>query len=138
MKVDVDINVFMDILTKRSGWTESLATIKILKTNRIQGYISALTIAVLYFLRVRAVGEMQARSECNLMTKDFKTVPLTRKIINAALASQLPEFEDNIQFYSAKREKVDYLITRNKKHFGQQEIPVATPDEFLKVIGVIP
>jgi hypothetical protein len=128
----------MDVLSKRSGWTESLATIKVLKPNKIKGNISALTTAILYFLRLRSVGEMQARSECKLMTKDFKVIPLTRKIINEALASTLPDFEDNIQFYSAKKENVDYIITRNKKHFNQQEISVATPDEFLKIIGVIP
>lgn len=137
MKVHVDINVFMDVLTKRSGWLESLATIEVLKLHGITGYISALTIAVLYFLRLRKIGEMQARAETKTITQDFEIAPLTRAIIISALDSQLPEFEDNIQFYSAKEMTVDYIITRNKKHFDQQEVPIVTPDEFLKIIGVL-
>jgi len=62
---------------------------------------------------------------------------LTRSIILDALDSPLPEFEDNIQFYSAKAMQVDYIITRNKKHFVQQEIPVVTPEEFLHIIGIL-
>lgn len=33
--------------------------------------------------------------------------------------------------------QVDYLTTRNKKHFVQQEIPVVTPEEFLHLIGIL-
>lgn len=31
MKVHVDINVFMDVLTQRAGWVESVAALKSLK-----------------------------------------------------------------------------------------------------------
>ncbi|MDZ7292694.1 MAG: PIN domain-containing protein [candidate division KSB1 bacterium] len=137
MKVHVDINVFMDVLTRRAGWFESLSTIDLLKSYGIAGYISALTIAILHFLRMRKVGEMQARTEVRTITQDFEIVPLTRQIIIDAFDSQLPEFEDNIQFYSAREMQVDYIITRNKKHFDQMGIPVATPDEFLKIIGIL-
>jgi len=137
MKVHVDINVFMDVLTKRAGWFESFSTIDVLKPDGIAGYISALTIAVLYFLRRRKVGEMKARMETKAITQDFEIVPLTQPILVAAFDSQLPDFEDNVQFYTAKEMGVDYIITRNKKHFVQNEIPVVTPEEFLKIIGIL-
>jgi hypothetical protein len=80
---------------------------------------------------------MQARTEVKAITQDFEIIPLTRSIIFEALDSPLPEFEDNIQFFSAKEMQVDYIITRNKKHFVQQEIPVVTPEEFLHLIGIL-
>ncbi len=49
----------------------------------------------------------------------------------------MPEFEDNVQFYSARAMQVDYIITRNKKHFVQPEIPAVTPEEFLHIIGIL-
>jgi predicted nucleic acid-binding protein len=137
MKVLIDINVFMDVLTKRAGWFESFTTIDVLKPQGSTGYISALTVAVLQFLRLKKVGEMQARTEVKAITQDFEIIPLTRPIIFEALDSPLPEFEDNIQFYSAKELQVDYLITRNKKHFIQQDISVVTPEEFLRIIGIL-
>jgi predicted nucleic acid-binding protein len=137
MKVHVDINVFMDVLTQRTGWLESLAAIKILKPYGISGFVSALTMAIIYFQRLRKFGETQARADAKFVTKDFEIVPLTRSIIFEALDSPLPDFEDNIQFYSAKATQVDYIVTRNKKHFAQQEIPVVTPEEFLHIIGIL-
>lgn len=58
-------------------------------------------------------------------------------MIDAAFDSFLPSFEGKIQFYSAKAMHVDYLMTRNKKHFVQNENPVLTPEEFLRTIGVL-
>lgn len=137
MKVHVDINVFMDVLTQRTGWSESLAAIKGLKPRGISGFISALTMAIIYFQRLPKLGETQARADARFVTRDFEIIPLTRQIIFDALASPMPDFEDNIQFYSAKEMQVDYLITRNKKHFAQQEIPVVTPEEFLHFVGIL-
>jgi len=131
------INVFMDILTQRAGWLESLAAIKGLKPRSISGFISALTIAIIYFQRLRQFGETQARADAKFVTRDFEIIPLTRQIVFEALDSSLPDFEDNIQFFSAKTMQVDYIITRNKKHFNQKEIPVVTPVEFLKIIGIL-
>lgn len=137
MKVHVDINVFMDVLTQRAGWLESVAAIKSLKPRGISGFTSALTIAIIYFQRLRKLGETQARADAKFVTRDFEIIALTRPIIVEALDSSLPDFEDNIQFFSAKEMQVDYIITRNKKHFVQQEIPVVTPEEFLHVIGIL-
>ncbi|MGH7456230.1 MAG: hypothetical protein ACRENG_33065, partial [bacterium] len=66
----IDINVFMDVLTKRVGWFESFTTIDSLKPQGITGYISAMTIAVLQFLRLKKVGEMQARAEVKTIIED--------------------------------------------------------------------
>ncbi|MCL4704347.1 PIN domain-containing protein [bacterium] len=137
MKVHVDINVFMDVLTQRAGWVESVAALKSLKPRGISGFTSALTMAIIYFQRLRKFGEMQARTDAKFITRDFEITPLSRQIIFEALNSPLPDFEDNIQFFSAKAMQVDYLITRNKKHFAQQEIPVVTPEEFLHLIGIL-
>ena len=137
MKVHVDINVFMDVLTQRSGWSESLVAIKSLKPRGISGFVSALTMAIIYFQRLRKFGEAQARADAKYITKDFEIVALTRQIVFDALDSPLPDFEDNLQFYSAKEMQVDYIITRNKKHFIQQEVPVVTPEEFLHLIGIL-
>ncbi len=137
MKVHIDINVFMDVLTKRSGWFESFTVIDVLPSHGIAGYISAMTIAVLQFLRLKKVGERRARAEVKTIAQGLEIVPLTPQIIFEALDSPMPEFEDNIQFYSAKAMQVDYLLTRNKKHFVQPDISVVTPEEFLRRIGVL-
>jgi hypothetical protein len=53
-----------------------------------------------------------------------------------ALASALPDFEDNIQLASAEAISADHVITRNKKHFQPAQISIMTPEEWLAVGAV--
>lgn len=43
------------------------------------------------------------------------------------------DFEDAIQFYVAKENKIQYLLTRNKKDFKKADIFVMSADEYLNI-----
>jgi len=42
--------------------------------------------------------------------------------------------EDALQFAAAEESKVDAIVTRNKKHFRQRDIPVWSPEEAVEAI----
>lgn len=141
LKILVDINVFLDVLWKRKGRVASAAVLHCAKTGQIAGYVSALTIPVLYFLNRRRANETRSRQEAERITAGFTILALNESILKLALASPLPEFEDNIQFFSARTESVHFLVTRNKHHYRQPEITVVTPEELvaeLRVRGILP
>lgn len=73
----------------------------------LTGFVSALTIPILYFLNKSLLGEKRARREAKWMTRDCQIVPLTEQTLNKAHRSQLPDFEDAIQFFSSKEVGVD-------------------------------
>jgi len=125
----------MDVLRKRRGWKNSLLVLNKLTDPSLTGFVSALTIPILYFLNRSLLGEKRARREAKWMTRDCQIVPLTEQTLNKSQRSQLPDFEDAIQFFSAKEAQVDYIVTRNKKDFQQKEIVVFTPEELLKKLS---
>ena len=45
--------------------------------------------------------------------------------------TEFEDFEDAMQYFSAMRESVDYIVTRNKKDFKAAQIPVFEPQEFI-------
>ena len=47
------------------------------------------------------------------------------------MESKFKDFEDAMQYFSAKHEDIDYIITRNKKDFTASDIPVLKPQEFV-------
>ena len=104
MKVLVDVNVFIDVMTKRANWQGSLRVLN---------------------------EERQARADAQASVKGFRLVSLTQEIIDKALASALPDFEDNIQLASAKAIAADHIITRNKRDFQPAPISILTPEEWL-------
>jgi predicted nucleic acid-binding protein len=105
----------------------------LVESGKVNGYISALTPAIVYFDRRRVFTEQESRSAVERLLSNFKVIALTRNLIKHALGHPCPEFEDNIQLVSAIKAKVDYIVTRNKKHYRQMDIDVFTPDEFIQI-----
>ena len=137
MKILVDVNVFIDVLTKRAGWEGSLRVLNLVRqSHEVEGWASALTVPLLYFFRLRVVGERQARADAQASVQGFRLVPLSDAIIHQALTSALPDFEDNIQLASAEAISADHVITRNKKDFQPAQIAILTPEEWLAVEAV--
>ena len=132
MKILVDVNVFIDVMTKRANWQGSVRIVNLARTSpEIEGWISALTVPLLYFFRLRVAEERQARRDAQASVTGFTLVPLTVDIVDKAIASILPDFEDNIQLISAETIGVDHIITRNKKDFQPASVSILNPEEWL-------
>jgi predicted nucleic acid-binding protein len=132
LKIFIDVNVFIDVMTKRRGWTESLRVLNLARRSQeIESWTSALTLPLLYFFRRRVVDETTARADAQAILKGVHLEPLSQTILDRALASAGPDFEDNIQLASAESVSINHLITRNKKDFDTSRITVLTPEEWL-------
>jgi len=132
LKIFIDVNVFIDVMTKRNGWAESLRVLNLArKSQEIESWTSALTLPLLYFFRRRVADESTARVDAQAILKGLKLVPMNQTIIDHALASAGPDFEDNIQIARAESISANHLITRNKKDFDTSQITVLNPDEWL-------
>ena len=59
------------------------------------------------------------------------STPVDAKTIKSSIESNFSDFEDAMQYFSALRENVDCIITRNKKDFSEAKIPVYEPQEFI-------
>jgi hypothetical protein len=58
LKIFIDVNVFIDVMTKRSGWSESLRVLNLSRQwQEIESWSSALTLPLIYFFRRRVVDE---------------------------------------------------------------------------------
>jgi len=54
--VFVDANVFLDVLWKNKGWESSLEVIEKVRRGEIKGFVSVLTIAIIYFFLLTTKG----------------------------------------------------------------------------------
>jgi predicted nucleic acid-binding protein len=132
LKIFIDVNVFIDVMTKRSGWADSLRVLNLARRSQvIESWTSALTLPLLYFFRRRVADENTARADARAILKGLHLVELGQMILNRALTSAGPDFEDNIQLASAESISAIHLITRNKKDFDSSQIAVLAPEEWL-------
>lgn len=53
--------------------------------------------------------------------------------VNAAIASNMTDFEDALVSAIAARCRMDYIITRNTRDFRESPVKALTPQEFLNL-----
>jgi predicted nucleic acid-binding protein len=132
LKIFIDVNVFIDVMTKRNGWSESLRVLNLARrSHEVDSWTSALTLPLIYFFRRRVVDEATARADTQAILKGVHLIALSQTILNLAQVSVGPDFEDNIQIASAESISANHLITRNKKDFGTSQIILLSPEEWL-------
>lgn len=131
-KLFVDTNVVIDLLDKRDEFYISAVKLFTLAYKKeVLLYISPLTYATAsYILRKHSKNEL--RKLLSNLRELSHVVFIDEQIVDEALVSGFDDFEDALQYFSAIKENVDAIITRNVKDFSLSRLPVVTPDEFLK------
>jgi predicted nucleic acid-binding protein len=77
LKIFIDVNVFIDVMTKRNGWSESLRVLNLARRSQeIDSWTSALTLPLIYFFRRRVVDEATARADTQAILKGVHLVDL--------------------------------------------------------------
>ena len=133
-KIFLDTNVVIDLLDKREPFYHAAVSIfSLAYEGKILLYVSPMTYATASYL-LRKHG----RDGMRLLLRNFrqlsKVTIADERVVDDALASKFVDYEDALQYYSAFRENVEAIITRNTKDFANSSLPVFTPDEFLSQI----
>ena len=134
-KILVDVNIFQDVLSNREGAYAGVEIINLVKKKELEGWVSANTYGILFYLQRKVNSEEIARKYVLQILNDFIIIPVRKQLLRDALESELPDFEDNIQIESACQFNLDAIITRNKKDFENSRVPAFAPEEFLESIS---
>lgn len=138
MRVLVDTNILLDVLTKRAPFYLNSARVwTLIREDIIEGYISAISVNNLYYIIKKLKGTEIAGTFVDQMIEDFEIVSLTRNILRQARTIPQKDFEDLIQYFSAIHEGCEFIVTRNKKDFPSIGIKVVSPSELLKETGLV-
>ena len=133
MKVLVDTNVILDVLTRREPHFEHSAAFLRLCGTRLTGCVAASqTTDIFYVLRREGVDAQAAKRLVKKLTDNTKIVDINAADVQAALASDMPDYEDALLACCAKRQRASYIITRNEKDFKQSPVPALSPQAFLE------
>lgn len=132
--VFLDTNILIDFLAKREEYLPAANVLSLGKEGKLVLYMTNLTLAnTMYILRKQLGHEVliaTMRSLCSFV----HVAPSTESETINAFNTPNPDFEDALQYASAMAVKVDYILTRNEKHFRYAEIPVMDCKAFLQTI----
>jgi len=134
MKLLLDTNIVVDIISRRTGYEESLIVLRCCETKRAEGLVSATTILdVMYILR-KHISLADVKDAVQTLIAIVDVVDVKKNDIIGAFDCGMADFEDAVQSLCAKRNRADYIITRNIGDFGKSPVPAILPGDVLKLL----
>jgi len=136
MKVLVDTNIALDVLLKQEPFfKDSFFIFQLADSGVINGVLAAVSMTNIFFLLRKAkINSNEVYQLIDDLTAFFSIAPVTETTVANALSLRWKDFEDAIQFVTAKENNVDYIITRNKADFKTSDIPCMSPTDFISFL----
>jgi len=132
VKIFLDTNVLLDVLGRRAPHSAHAAVLwSRVEAGVYEGHVSAISFNNIYYILRRTTGRKAARDAMKLLRDTFHIAPVDEQTVHRAIDSDLPDFEDAIQFACALRAGADCILTRDVKGFPGSTVPATTPEEFL-------
>ena len=131
MKVFIDTNILIDFIARRDQFYYPAANlINLGVKGEIKLYATPLSYATCVFIAKKVLGYEGVVKAMQILENYIQTTAMTAPQCHNALYSNMPDFEDMLQFESAYNAGCDVIVTRNKKHFPQEAIQIVDSIEF--------
>jgi len=128
MKIFVDTNIFLDLILKRENFHDALLVFNAIEKNLFSGVVLDITILNIDYIAKKQVKDI--KEFIQLINKNFSVGGVSNEMILQALEIQNNDFEDTLQYLSAKDNDCDCIIT-NDKNFYKCDIETLSSTEFV-------
>ncbi|MDR0434333.1 MAG: PIN domain-containing protein [Gracilibacteraceae bacterium] len=133
MRVVLDTNIIVDVLERREDFfDDSYAILKFAAEDKLDACTPAGSIADIYYiLRKSRKSSAAAQNAIATLIQLVRVCDTAATDIADALTLGIADFEDAILAATARREKAEYIITRNERDFDRSPVPAASPSDFV-------
>ena len=133
--VFIDSDILLDLLLKREPFHLYVQALLIeTEKQNLTISTSALAIANINYILTKQFGAAEAKSKIRQLRNRIKVLPFDDYIIESGINSSFSDFEDAFQYFIAKTNNCEAILTRNIKDYKQATIPVLTAEQFLKTL----
>lgn len=135
MELLIDTNVILDMVFARNGCEVSMKLFRKMKESGVNALITASTVTDLFYIIRKETHDTNKTYQ--IMGNILKLVDIlsvTGADIQEAFVQRWKDFEDCVQYTTAKNNRIDYFVTANLKDFEDDSIAVILPDECLRLL----
>ena len=133
MKLFLDTNIVMDYMENREPFVADVLTLFQMGYEGIhQLYVSDLTFANIAYLSRKSMTTDRLYEILEALCTVLHVSGIGEQGLMTAIRLRAKDFEDSLQYSSARQAAADCIITRNKKDFCFSDIPVLEPAEFIE------
>jgi predicted nucleic acid-binding protein len=130
----IDTNIILDFFLERKPFFQDAVKILTLaETRKIKVYATSLSFSNAYYILRQVGSHITVIESLRKLARIAEVLSVDSKSIELALYSDFKDFEDALQYFSAaQRSEINLIITRNTKDYKHSELPVMTPQDFLR------
>ncbi|EPF25173.1 hypothetical protein HMPREF1221_02257 [Treponema socranskii subsp. paredis ATCC 35535] len=129
----VDSDVILDVLEKRERFYEYSAQILSLgDEKKVKLVTTSLAFANIYYLLRKHLGIEKAKESLRKLRIIVDVLSVNAKEVDLALNSELSDFEDALQYFTALDGKIEFIITRNVHNYKNPKLIVQTPQQYIE------
>lgn len=135
MRLMIDTNIFLDVLTEREPFCEhSKAVLDLCESKKVQGFLSASSVTDIFYLVHRQLHSTDLAYQALGSVLDIvKVLTVTNDDVLNAYITRAEDFEDCLLATCAKSNRCDAIVTRNKKDYLTFGITLLSPEELLEL-----
>ena len=134
MRLLLDTNIVVDILSRREGYADSLGVLKHCEVGHAEGFVSAITVTDIMYILRKQIEPHAVRDAVQTLLAIVDVVGVLKSDVTAAFVSNMKDFEDAVQASCAAHIKADYIVTRNTRDFENSPVPAVLPADILKLL----
>jgi predicted nucleic acid-binding protein len=133
-KLFIDSDIILDIaLNRQPHFHSSALIVSSIEIKLFDGYTSSVIVSNIYYIIRKIESHKRAIDFISKLRLLIKVLPVDDEVIKKSLESNFKDFEDAIQYYTALSNHINYIITRNVRHYTRSEIHVHTPEQYIKM-----
>lgn len=133
----LDANIILDVFAHRMPFYPSSARVlTLVERQQMTGYTSSLNFANLFYLLRKQRSRDVALTSLRQLASFVTILAVDEHVITQALHATFTDFEDAIQYYTAKNHNIPCLITWNTKDYASVDpkiMQVVTAEEYLQL-----
>jgi predicted nucleic acid-binding protein len=132
----LDTNVLIDFLIDRKPFSlEAAKLFNYSLKKKVNLYVAAVSYNNIYYILNRNNSNTQTINSLSELFELTEIIDVSKEIIKKSLHSDFKDFEDAIQYHTAKSfNKIDCIVTRNTKDFKTSVLPVFNVTEALSFL----
>ncbi len=137
-KIFLDANFLLDIVLQRPGFAYARRVMQAAIDREIEAYTSPSVLHIVAYFLTKAHNAPTAKKIIGTLLNDVTVIDCTHATAVLALHSNISDFEDALQYYTALAHNTDFFISGDTKlkKIALPQLPVCTAKELLPQAGL--
>jgi len=135
IKLFIDSDIILDVLAIRDDFYEPAASLFDLGyEGKIDLFTTAVVLANVFYILRKKHSIAKSKEQIKELRQIMKILPINEKMVDDVLTSKFSDFEDGLQYFTAKENNIPVIITRNVKDYKENDLIIQTADEFIRSV----